>query len=331
MDKPSATEAAPEPILDPDRRILDPHHHLWPAGAGPAYLLDELRADTGDGHRVEATVFVECMTGYLTDGPVALRRSGESAFVARVARDSRDGKGARIAAIVGSADLLAPDDLDALLDAHIEAGEGLFRGIRHAAAWDASDAIRPSHHHPPPHLYLNPTFRRGFAKLAVRGLTFDAWLFHPQIPELTDLARAFPGASIILDHLGGPLGIGPYAGQRDAYFPKWRADMAELATCPNVTVKLGGMAMPINGWDWHKTGAPDSTTFAAAQGDWYRTAIDLFGPDRCMFESNFPVDRASLSYRTLWNGLKRIAAPYSEAEKELMFRGTAARVYGVED
>ena len=331
MDKPSATEAAPEPILDPDRRILDPHHHLWPAGAGPAYLLDELRADTGDGHRVEATVFVECMTGYLTDGPEALRRSGESAFVARVARDSRDGKGARIAAIVGSADLLAPDDLDALLDAHIEAGKGLFRGIRHAAAWDASDAIRPSHHHPPPHLYLDATFRRGFAKLADQGLTFDAWLFHPQIPELTDLARAFPGASIILDHLGGPVGIGPYAGKRDAYFPKWRADMAQLATCPNVTVKLGGMAMPINGWDWHKTGAPDSAAFAAAQGDWYRAAIDLFGPDRCMFESNFPVDRASLSYRTLWNGLKRIAAPYSAAEKDLMFRGTAARVYGVED
>ena len=228
-------------------------------------------------------------------------------------------------------DLLAPDDLDALLDAHAEAGEGLFRGIRHAAAWDASDAIRPSHHHPPPHLYLDATFRRGFARLAARGLTFDAWLFHPQIPELTDLARAFPDASIILDHLGGPLGIGPYAGRRDDYFPEWRADMAGLATCPNVTVKLGGMAMPINGWDWHKTGAPDSAAFAAAQGDWYRAAIDLFGPDRCMFESNFPVDRASLSYRTLWNGLKRIAAPYSEAEKDLMFRGTAARVYGIED
>ncbi|MCA6325661.1 amidohydrolase family protein [Phenylobacterium sp.] len=330
MDKPSATEAAPEAILDPDRRILDPHHHLWPAGAGPAYLLEDLRGDTGDGHRVEATVFVECMTGYLTEGSEALRRAGETAFVARVARESRDGKGARIAAIVGSADLLAPDDLDALLDAHVEAGEGLFRGIRHAAAWDASDAIRPSHHHPPPHLYLDATFRRGFAKLAARGLTFDAWLFHPQIPELTDLARAFPGARIILDHLGGPLGIGPYAGKRDEYFPRWRADMAGLATCPNVAVKLGGMAMPINGWDWHKTGAPDSAAFAAAQGDWYRAAIDLFGPDRCMFESNFPVDRASLSYRTLWNGLKRIAAPYSEAEKDQMFSGTAARVYGIE-
>lgn len=331
MDKPSATEAAPEAILDPDRRILDPHHHLWPAGAGPAYMLEDLRGDTGDGHRVEATVFVECMTGYLTEGSEALRRAGETAFVARVARESRDGKGARIAAIVGSADLLAPDDLDALVDAHVEAGEGLFRGIRHAAAWDASDAIRPSHHHPPPHLYLDATFRRGFAKLAARGLTFDAWLFHPQIPELTDLARAFPGARIILDHLGGPLGIGPYAGKRDEYFPRWRADMAGLATCPNVAVKLGGMAMPINGWDWHKTGAPDSAAFAAAQGDWYRAAIDLFGPDRCMFESNFPVDRASLSYRTLWNGLKRIAAPYSEAEKDQMFSGTAARVYGIRD
>ena len=125
---------------------------------------------------------------------------------------------------------------------------------------------------------LDATFRRGFARLAARGLTFDAWLFHPQIPELTDLAQAFPEASIILDHLGGPLGIGPYAGKRDEYFPKWRADMAGLATCPNVTVKLGGMAMPINGWDWHKTGAPDSAAFAAAQGDWYRAAIDLFGP-----------------------------------------------------
>jgi L-fuconolactonase len=297
----------PEAILDPDRAIVDPHHHLWPGGDRDAYLLDDLRADTGSGHRVEATVFIECLTGYRTDGPDHLKCVGETEYVRPIAEASADGK---------------------VLLAHLEAGGGLFRGIRHAAAWDPSDAIRVSHHRPPPHLYLDADFREGFAKLAPLGLSFDAWLYHPQIPEVTALARAFPETPIVLDHFGGPLGIGPYADRAAERFANWRHDFAKLATCANVVVKLGGMAMPINGYDWHKAEAPPSSQdFVDAQGDYYRAAIDLFSPARCMFESNFPVDKVSLSYRTLWNAFKLIAARFNEAEKDAMFRGTAAGFY----
>ena len=317
-----------EPVLEPDRAIVDPHHHLWPGEDRPAYLLDELRADTGSGHRIEATVFIECLTAYRESGPDAMRCVGETEFVRPIAEASRDGNGARVAAIVGAADLRVGDAAEDILAAHISGGGGLFRGIRHAASWDPSDAIRVSHHKPPPHLYLDATFRTGFAKLAPLGLSFDAWLYHPQIPELTDLARAFPETAIVLDHFGGPLGIGPYADKRVEVFTDWRRDIAPLAACPNVFVKLGGMAMPINGYGWHKDPAPPSSeAFVDAQGDYYLAAIDLFSPARCMFESNFPVDKVSLSYRTLWNAFKRLAAPFNEAEKDQLFRGTATGFY----
>ncbi|HLZ82757.1 MAG TPA: amidohydrolase family protein [Caulobacteraceae bacterium] len=316
-----------EPVIDPDRIIVDPHHHLWPGEERAAYLLDELRGDTGSGHRVEATVFIECLTGYRDNGPGHLRCIGETDFVRAVAQSSGDGDGARISAIVGAADL-RDERVEDVLAAHIAAGAGLFRGIRHAAAWDPSDAIRVSHHRPPPRLYLDEEFRAGFAQLAPLGLSFDAWLYHPQIPDLTNLARTFPETMIVLDHFGGPLGIGPYADRRAEVFADWRRNIAPLAVCPNVFAKLGGMAMPINGYGWHKEGgAPSSEAFVAAQSDYYRAAIDLFSPARCMFESNFPVDKVSLSYRTLWNAFKRLAAPYNEAEKDQMFRGTASRFY----
>ena len=319
-----------EPILDPDRRIVDPHHHLWPGAPGVAYLLDELRTDTGSGHRVEATVFIECGTAFRTEGPEPMRAVGETEYVRAIADASRDGAGARIAGIVGATDLRL-GKVEEVLRGHIEAGGGLFRGIRHGAAWDPSDTIRVSHHNPPPRLFLDTAFRRGFARLAPLGLSFDAWLYHHQIPELTDLARAFPDTAIVLDHFGGPLGIGPYAGKRDEVFADWRANIEALADCPNVFAKLGGMAMPINGYGWHKEATPPSAeAFVAAQGDYYNVTIDLFSPDRCMFESNFPVDKASLSYRTLWNAFKLIAAPFSEVEKDLMFSQTAASVYGLE-
>ena len=320
-----------EPILEPERIIVDPHHHLWPGEERPAYLLDDLRADTGSGHRVDATVFIECLTGYREAGPGHLRCVGETDFVREVAAaSSADGAGARIGAIVGAADL-RDERIEDVLAAHIAAGGGLFRGIRHAAAWDPSEAIRVSHHKPPAHLYLDEDFRTGFARLAPMGLSFDAWLYHPQIPELTNLARTFPETLIVLDHFGGPLGIGPYAGRRAEVFADWRRNIAPLAACPNVFAKLGGMAMPINGYGWHKApeSPPSSEAFAGAQGDFYHAAIDLFSPARCMFESNFPVDKPSLSYRTLWNAFKRLAAPYSETEKDQMFRGAASRFYRI--
>ena len=183
-------------------------------------------------------------------------------------------------------------------------------------------------HEPPRGLYLDATFRRGFAELAKRQLTFDAWLYHPQLPELTDLAQAFPDTTIVLDHFGGPLGIGPYAGKRAELFARWKDDLAALARSPNVVAKLGGLLMPLNGFGFHKRAAPaGSAELAEATREWYLHAIDCFGPARCMFESNFPVDKVSASYRVLWNAFKRIAASFSPAEKAALFHDTAARVY----
>jgi len=320
-----------EEILDPTLPICDPHHHLWDH-PGRRYLLDELRADTGSGHNVVATVFVECMSMYRDAGPEALRPVGETEFVNGVAAMSASGRygPTRVAAgIVSFADLTLGERVGETLDAHIAASPR-FRGIRHAAGWDASDQVRNSHTNPPPGLYLDARFRRGFAELARRGLTFDAWLYHPQIPELADLARAFADTTIVLDHFGGPLGIGPYAGRRAEVFAGWKSALREVARCPNVVAKLGGLVMPINGHGFHRRARPaTSAELVEATRDWYLHAIDCFGPARCMLESNFPVDKASCSYAVLWNSFKRLTAGFSTADKAALFHDTAARVYRV--
>lgn len=318
-----------EEILDPALPICDPHHHLWDY-PGRRYLLDELLADTGSGHHVVATVFVECASMYRAEGPEALRPVGETEFVNGVAAMSASGRygSTRVAAgIVGFADLALGERVGEVLDAHLAASPR-FRGIRHAAGWDASDAVRNSHTNPPPGLLADARFRRGFAELSPRRLTFDAWMYHPQIPELTALAKAFPDTTIVLDHFGGPLGIGPYSGRRPEVFAAWRLALRALADCPNVVAKLGGLVMPINGFRFHRRERPaTSLELVEATGDWYRHAIDCFGVERCMFESNFPVDKQSGSYHVLWNAFKRIAAGASAADKAALFHDTAARVY----
>lgn len=284
-------------------------------------MADELRADTGSGHNVVATVFVECMSGYRPDGPEELRPVGETEFVVAVEPSGF------VAGIVGFADLRAPGIAD-VLAAHVEAGRGRFRGVRHASGWDPSPDVRPSHTNPPPGLLADPDFRRGLTALGRAGLSFDAWLFHPQLPELSDLARAHPDVPIVVDHLGGPLGIGPYRGRRGEVRQAWRADMAELAGCPNVSVKLGGIGMPIYGHDWHhREGGATAEELAAAWADDVHWVIDRFGVERCMFESNFPVDRASCTYAVLWNAFKLIAAGYGPADKAALFHDTASRFY----
>ena len=318
-----------EEILEPMLPIVDPHHHLWDHPKH-RYLIDELLADTGSGHNVVATVFVECMSMYRAGGPPDLRPVGETEFVNGVAAMSASGRygATRVAAgIVSFADLTLGDGVGAVLDAHL-AASSRFRGIRHAAGWDASDEIRNSHTKPPRGLYLDGTFRRGFAQLARRGLSFDAWLYHPQLAELTDLAKAFPDTTIVLDHFGGPLGIGPYAGKRAEILRGWKTTLADLARCPNVVAKLGGLVMPLNGFGFHKREtSPTSEELAHETREWYLHAIDVFGPARCMFESNFPVDKVSASYAVLWNSFKRIAAGCSAADKAALFHDTAARVY----
>ena len=328
-----------EEIIDPGQPIIDPHHHLWDRPAvkalpGSRYMFDELLADTGSGHNVVATVFIECGVMYRADGPEALKPVGETEFVNGVAAMSASGNYGPIracAGIVSLADLNLGAAVDEVLEAHQRAAPARFRGIRHAAGFDPSDEVRNSHTNPFPGMLAEPTFREGFACLAPRGLTFEAWAYHHQVREVTALARAFPETTIIADHFIGPVGIGPYTHRRDEIFEAWKADFAELATCPNVVAKLGGINMAINGFAWHhRDKPPTARELVAATGDWYAHAIDCFGPDRCMFESNFPVDKLSVSYAVLWNAFKLIGAAYSDAERQDLFHDTAKRVYRLE-
>lgn len=311
-----------EAVVDPEQRVVDPHHHLWPDGPLP-YSLADLLEDVGSGHKIERTVFIECRAAYRTDGPAALAPVGETEFVAAEAQRS----GGLIRGVVGHADLRLPN-LDEVLDAHTEAGGGIFRGIRDALARaEPSDGLLIAGG-APEGLFEDPAFRAGVARLGARGLTYDTWHYHYQNREFLALARAVPDTMMILDHFGTPIGVGRYADQRDAIFEDWKRDIADIARCENVAAKLGGLAMPDNGFGWHLADRPPtSDDFVAAQGRYYRHMIECFGADRCMFESNFPVDRMSVSYRVLWNGLKKIAAPFSRSERDAMFFDTATRVY----
>lgn len=316
-----------EEIIDPKREIVDPHHHLWP-NPEIHYNLEQLLKDTGSGHRVVQTVFMECGAAYRSDGPEHLRPVGETEFVAKAAaRSSQLKDQATIAGIISHADLTG-DHLDEVIDAHEAAANGLFRGIRHSGGCDPHPEALSIPGRASPGLYALETFRKGVAHLANLGLTFDTWMFHHQVAEFTDLARAVPETTMIFDHFGMPIGVGPYADKKEEIFAKWKDDVAELAECPNVYAKLGGLAMPDMGYGWHQRDLPPtSDEFVAAHSRWYHHAIQCFGPERCMFESNFPVDRHSLSYRTLWNGLKKIASRYSETEQEMMFTGVARDIY----
>jgi L-fuconolactonase len=323
-----------EEPLEPELPICDPHHHLWDrrkARVAERYLLDEILDDIGGGHTIVSTVFIECGAMYRADGPEALRPIGETEFVNGIAAMSASGLygGARIAAgIVGTANLCLGETVPAVLDAQIAAGGDRFRGIRHSAAWDPDAGLPPPRVDPGPGLFQRDDFRAGFRHLAPRRLTFEAWCYHRQIPEVTALARAFPDTTIILNHFGGPLGVGAYADKAQAVYAEWRASIADLAACPNVVAKLGGINMELNGFAWHERARPPtSSELAEATRRYYEFTLEQFGVDRCMFESNFPVDKVSCSYTVVWNAFKHLAAGYSAAEKARLFHDTAARVY----
>ena len=327
-----------EEILDADQPICDPHHHLWDfrtESVAARYFLDEVLADTASGHNVVSTVFVECGAMYRASGPEALRPVGETEFVNGIAAMSASGQYGRTQiakGIVGHADLTLGAEVETVLAAHVQAGGGRFRGVRHAVAWDPHPEIRKSRTGPPPHLMLDPRFRAGFRCLKGFDMSFEAWLYHHQLPDLLDLARHFPDTTIILNHLGGPLGIGAYASRKQEIHAQWQRDMAELARCPNVVVKLGGINMVPNGFGWHEREyPPTSMELAEATGPWYAHALEHFGTGRCMFESNFPVDKTSVSYAVLWNAFKRMAADLSDTEKAQLFHDTAVSVYRLQD
>jgi predicted TIM-barrel fold metal-dependent hydrolase len=319
-----------EEILEPALPIVDPHHHLWDRPDW-RYLLHELLDDVNTGHNIVATVFLQCRAMHRADGPEEMRPVGETEFVNGVAAMSASGfygKARLCAGIVGHVDLRLGARVTGVLEAHLRAGGDRFRGIRHSTAWDAEPAFRNPAYEMPAGLMADRAYREGFSRLAPLGLSFDAWLYHPQIDELSSLAQAFPGTPIVLNHVGGPLGMGAYAGRRDEVFARWSASIRALARCPNVSVKLGGLGMRLNGFGFEaQPEPPSSDTLVAAWRPYIETCITAFGASRCMFESNFPVDKGSYSYPVFWNACKKLARGASADEKADLFSRTAARFY----
>jgi predicted TIM-barrel fold metal-dependent hydrolase len=318
----------PEAPIETDLPILDPHHHLW-RRPGSTYMLDELCSDT-TSHNVRQTVYIECTSMYRATGPDHLRPIGETEFVQGIAAQSasagHETPGA-CAAIVGTADLCLGEGVAQVLEAQLAASPNRFRGIRHRAAWPE---IQPPQGQPRcrEHLLRDPEFRAGFAFLRRYALTFEAWLYHPDLPDVADLARAFPDTTIILNHLGGPILSGKFPGTKEEIFAQWKRDIAEIAQYPNVVMKLGGIQMAVNGFAWHERDKPPtSDELVATNAPWYEYAIEQFGPRRGMFESNFPVDRVSCSYPVLWNQFKKLTKGFRADERLDLFHDTAARVY----
>lgn len=338
-----------EPILDPALPIIDAHHHLWdrrslPDAAGTShvalaaiapknrYLLDDLLSDTSSGHNIVATVFAECAAFYRADGPEELRSLGETEFATGVASMSASGAyGATkvCAGIIGRVDLTLGDAAGDILDRHWTIAGPRFNGVRQSATFDADETVMGPLNRVE-QLYASDAFRAGFRHLAQRGLSFDAWVLEPQLPDIIALARAFPETQIVLDHCGTPAGLGRYAGSHAERFAPWKASITELAGCPNVAVKLGGLGMGFcNFPSFGREPRATSTQLANEWGPYVETCIEAFGAGRAMFESNFPVDAGSGDYATIWNTFKRIAAGASPDEKTALFAGTASAIYGL--
>lgn len=324
--------ATQEEALEPERPIIDPHHHLWDR-PGNRYLFHDLLEDLNSGHNIRATVFLECREMYRAEGPPELRSLGETEFVAGVAAMSESGKygpARACAGIIGNVDLRAVGSrAKGILEQHIIASGGRFRGIRNGATWNSDPSLRIFTSGAGEGLYRDRAWREGFAALASLNLSFEAWMFHTQLGDLVDLARAFPETRIVLNHIGGALGVGPYAGKRQEVFSDWQTQIQKLGQFPNVHIKLGGLGMPsLSGFETgRQDSAPSSEQLARAWRPYIDACIDAFGPDRAMFESNFPVDKGMCSYSNLWNAFKRIAENYSGDEKNAMFHNTALKFY----
>jgi L-fuconolactonase len=322
---------ANDEIIEPELPIIDPHHHLW-VHAGRRYLIEEFQADLASGHNILATVYVECSAMYRQRGPEALRTVGEAEFVAGMAAMSDSGLygPTRICAgFVGAADLAQGEAVDEVLQALTVASGGRLRGIRGAAIWDADPSVNTgSRPFAPQGLLLDARFRAGFARLAARKLVYDAWQYHPQLPDVGSLADAFPDTPIVINHCAGLLGIGPYAGAET--FGRWKALIADVARRPNTLMKLGGLSARRCGFGFDKRQTPATAAeLASLWRPYIETCIEAFGPTRCMYESNFPPDSVSGSYRIVWNALKLTASGCSVAEKSELFSGTARRIYGI--
>jgi L-fuconolactonase len=317
--------ALAEEILEPDLPIVDAHHHLWPSGYWIPYDRSAFEVDLHRGHNIVSTVFVECGASYRAEGDPALRPAGETEFVTGVCPEGE--RPALAAGIVAWADVTQPAEAARTLAAHLEVGGSRLRGIRHNVVWHPQPGFveGPAF---PPHLLLDDQFRAGLGEISRRGLPYDVWLFHEQLPELAAAADALPDLVFVLDHIGGPVPDEPIPHLRSEIFARWRSLLTEVARRPNVVVKIGGMGMPKYGFGFERgPERPSSKEVAAAWSPYVETTIEAFGPTRCMLESNFPVDKQSVSYDALWNAFKIITAPMSKDERTALFSATAQRVY----
>ena len=328
----------PEPTLEPDLPICDPHHHFWDFRNEripyQRYLLHELADDINSGHNVRSTVFVEARAMYRADGPQEMRPVGEVEFVqglAAVSASGLYGPGRAAAAIVGNANLNLGERVEPVLEALQAASPNRFRGIRHSVTWDPHPEIENTATHNTEGMLASDSFRTGARVLARMGFSLEGWMYFPQLPELADFARAVPDLTIILNHIGGLLRVGPYGNRDDEVMATWRSGIAAVAECPNVNMKLGGIGMPRTGFDWHARNEPiGSEELAESMGPLMNYCIEQFGPNRCMFESNFPVDKVSYSYNVMYNAFKRLSRDYSATERAAMFHDAAARVYRID-
>ena len=327
-----------ESALEPEIPICDAHHHFWDLRTERVpyqrYLLHELAADINGGHNVRSTVFVEARSMYLPGGPEEMRPVGEVEFVQGLAAASASGlygPGRAAAAIVGHANLNLGDQVEPVLEALQAASPNRFRGIRHSVTWDPHPEVGNTAAHNMEGQLASENFRTGARVLARLGLSLEGWLFFPQLPELADFAKAVPDLTIILNHIGGLLRVGPYANRDDEVLAIWRRGIAAVADCPNIYMKLGGIGMPRTGFDWATRNEPiGSEELAESMAPFMTYCIEQFGPDRCMFESNFPVDKVAYSYNVMYNAFKRLSRGYSATERASMFHDTAARVYRID-
>jgi L-fuconolactonase len=325
-----------ETPLEPELPICDPHHHFWDRRLAripyQRYLLDELMTDIESGHNVRSTVFIECRSMYRKDGPEEMRPVGEVEFVQGQAAASASGlygPARAAAAIIGHANLNLGERVEPVLEALQAASPNRFRGIRHSVTWDPHPEVENTAAHKAQGQLGSDEFRAGAKVLARMGFTLEGWLYHPQLPELAAFAKAVPELTIVLNHVGGLLGTGPY-GNRNEVMDNWRKGIAAVAACPSVVIKLGGLGMVRCGFDWHTREKPiGSEELATAMAPFLTHCIEQFTPGRCMFESNFPVDKVSFSYNVMWNAFKRFSKNYSGSERAAMFHDTAARIYRI--
>lgn len=329
------SKAIPEDVLEPGLPIVDAHLHLWDF-AGFRYFVPEHARDIAvSGHNVVASIYVECFMNYRTNGPEHLRYVGETehAMAQAAIADSADYTSSRIAAaVVAYADLNQGEKTREALEAHIAAGRGRVRGIRQRAKWDADPVVRGHYCAQKPHLYLDPEFGQGIDVLTSLGLAFDASVYHPQIGEVAELAARHPETTIVLNHSGSPVGHSSYAGKDEENYAVWLAGMKALSKCPNAHIKLGGVLMNLANFDFTSAQRPPtSAELAQLWRPWIEPCIELFGAERCLVSSNFPVDRVGFSYRTVWNMFKLIAEQCTADEKSMLFADTARKVYRLGD